>query len=294
MVNPRKRLHGFRCFGARYRVWGALALLGWMVAVLLGCWKSPKPKPIMEQDGMVWIPAGTFRMEADEGDGRRFARVIEVDGFWMDKHEVTNAQYCAFLNEQGNQLEAGERCVDTQNKHCLISLQNGRFVPKEGFADHPVVLVSWHGASAYADWMGKRLPTELEWEYAARGGLEGKAYPWGNAVDHDQANYDGIGGNDRWVHTGPVGSFPPNGYGLYDMAGNVWEWCHEGYQVGYDHRDTALSATRGPHAGVLRGGSWYCSPDDIRCAYRNWTVSEVRWGDVGFRCVRSPSAGAKP
>jgi len=146
---------------------------------------------------------------------------------------------------------------------------------------HPVVGVAWHDAMAYAKWAGGRLPTESEWEYAARGGLSDKRYPWGNRMNHDDANYEGIGGKDEWRFTAPVRSFAANGYGLYDMAGSVWEWC-----LDEDDRDFyAKSSRNNPVAGgtielivenfvgvsidrVARGGSWTDGASSMRVAGR--------------------------
>ena len=246
----------------------------------------------MGTEGMVWIPGGAFQMGSNGmNQSERPVHTVTVDGFWMDKYEVTNARYCPFLNEQGNQIEGGG--IDIEDGDCLIDERDGRFVPKDGYGDHPVIVVSWDGATAYARWAGKRLPTEAEWEYAARAGLVGIRFPWGNEIDHDDANYSGTGGGDQWAKTSPVGSFPPNGYGAYDMAGNAYEWCSDWYDRDYYRVSPELNPT-GPEAGterVLRGGSWGDVPSNLRCAYRTRSRPSATWKYTGLRCVRSSSPG---
>ena len=172
--------------------------------------------------GMVLIPAGEFQMGSDDEDAdddEQPVHTVYVDAFYMDEYEVTNAQFKAFVDAnphwQKDQIDAKFH-DGTYLKHW-----SGTDYPS-GKADHPVVYVSWYAAMAYAEWAGKRLPTEAEWEYAARGGLAGQKYPWGNTLVNDRS----WGGN-----TTPVGAYAANGYGLYDMAGNVWEWCLDAYDA---------------------------------------------------------------
>jgi len=173
-----------------------------------------------------------------------------------------------------------------------------------------MIEVSWYGAVAFCNWLsrkagleevydegtweadfskvGYRLPTEAEWEYAARAGGKEIKYPNGNSLTHDDANYDGTGGRDRWWRTSPVGSFPPNELGLYDMAGNVWEWCNDWYDSGYYSRSPVDNPT-GPSSGtyhkVHRGGSWGDGPWDCRTAYRGGYAPVYARNVVGFRVV---------
>ena len=224
---------------------------------------------------MVLIPAGEFEMgdNFNEGDGdERPVHTVYLDAFYIDKYEVTNVQYAEFLNAYGKNVDAaGHQLLDIRSSHCLIRKMGDIYKPRVGYEDHPVVEVSCYGAAAYAQFYGKRLPTEAEWEKAARGGLAGKRYPWGNDITHDDANYSRTGGKDKWDKTSPVGSFAPNGYGLYDMAGNVWECCADDF-------------TKVRSRCVIRGGDWNSTPLNLRCAGRAISDPYYPFDCVGFRC----------
>jgi len=319
-------------------------------------WKAPKPVP----EGMVWIPGGEFRMGTDDLEAdpsERPSHWVWVDGFWMDRMEVTNAQFRQFV-EATHYVTTAERPVDWQQLQTQLppgtpkpddaQLVPGslvfaapagrvplddftswwRWVPGanwrhpegpgsslEGRDDHPVVHVSWDDALAYAAWSGKRLPTEAEWEFAARGGREPQ-----NHAPSDESHPDGQPSANTWqgsfpnqntaedgyLRTAPVGSFPPNAYGLCDMIGNVWEWCSDWYRP-----DTyALRARAGtrpilnpPGPGrsfdpaepyqpkrVIRGGSFLCSPNycsNARPSSRRGTAIDSGMSHLGFRCVIS-------
>ena len=191
-----------------------------------------------------------------------------IKPFWMDATEVTVGQFKKFVAE-AKHLSPG--VTPRGNLWWKIN----KYSPTD---NHPMIYVSWSDATAYAAWAGKRLPTESEWEFAARGGLEGKRYPWGNdeSLAGDYANYGGNGGRDKWKYTAPVGSFKSNGYGLHDMAGNVWEWCRDWYDS--DER------TR-----VLRSGSWSYGTSYLRVAHRNYNGPYDRYLGSRFRCVVSGS-----
>ncbi len=164
--------------------------------------------------------------------------------------------------------------------------------------DHPIVNVTWEDAKTYCEWAGGRLPTEAEWEYAARGGQQGLKYPWGNEVSHEQANYGAdkccsglAAGRDQWEYTSPVGSFPESEFGLYDMAGNVSEWLADWYDEDY-YKNAPIVDPQGPASGelrVLRGGSWVNNPEVLRTSNRFRDQPDLRVSNVGFRCAREVS-----
>lgn len=316
--------------------------------------RSPPTPP-----GMVWIPAGEFRMGTADDSGNRNeqpAHLVRVDGFYLDESEVTNAAFRKFTEATGY-VTTAEKAPDWDEikkqlppgtpKPADHQLVPGSLVftppdqevplndvsrwwkwtpganwkhpegPRSDLAgrdDHPVVHVSWDDAVAYARWAGKRLPTEAEWEYAARGGLAGKRYTWG---DRPLSDADGSFANiwqgtfpnknlktDGYERTAPVKSYPPNGYGLYDMAGNVWEWCSDWYRADAYARRAGPVAVRNP-AGpsdfwdpteplvpkrVVRGGSFLCHVtycESYRTAARRGTAVDTGMSHQGFRCAKS-------
>jgi serine/threonine-protein kinase len=255
---------------------------------------------------MIYVPAGEFLMGSAEGDpsaedDKLSQHTVYLDAFWIDRTEVTNAQFAAFLNERGNQVDGGGAWLDVESEyaqeHVLIGQVDGEFQPKSGYADHPVVLVSWYGASAYCAWAGARLPTEAEWEKAARG-TDGRTYPWGNAFNGTLLNYcDANCASDRrdkdyddgYEFTSPVGSYPAGAspYGALDMAGNVCEWVTDWY--GRCPSEAQTNPT-GPSTGetrVVRGGSWNDYWVYMLCAtYRYGVNPEFSHHIFGFRCAQ--------
>ena len=237
---------------------------------------EPATEIVSEVDGatMVLIPAGTFQMGSTIGDSdEQPVHTVSLNAFYMDVYEVTNARYQKFVESTG---------------YPQPPLSHN---PRFNAPDFPVVHVKWRDAAAYAAWANKRLPTEAEWEYAARGSLVGKRYPNGDIITYVDANLAGVGETDEWKWTAPVGSFPPNGYNLYDMAGNVWEWCFDEYNGEF----YSLSPQSNPRFGreqapdnenfrILRGGGWGGAPEDLRVADRWYHLSSG--STIGFRCVK--------
>ena len=229
-------------------------------------------KIIWNKDGkeMVLIPAGSFEMGTHHDNMENALPVhrVELDAFYMDVHEVTVGQFKQFVNQSG------------------YSYNNWNSVAQYSPGDeYPMMYVNWNDATAYAKWAGKRLPTEAEWEYAARGGLIGKRYPWGDEIDKTKARYDSW--NDGKGTTAPVGSFGVNGYGLYDVGGNVSEWCADWYAEDY-YASSPATNPQGPATGkyrVLRGGSWLNNASPLRVADRGLNSPAGRYSLFGFRCV---------
>ena len=250
----------------------------------------------MPPEGMVLIPAGSFLMgsEDEASPGSQPVHTVHVDGFFMDTHEVTNAQFKAFVD--ANPQWQKDNIEDRFHHGYYLHYWDGTDYPA-GKAEHPVVFVSWYAAMAYAEWAGKRLPTEAEWEYAARGGLAGKKYPWGD--DEPTPAHANFGNNVG--DTTPVGQYPANGYGLYDMASNVSEWCLDAwdadfYAVSDDSRNPIAGGetvqelrdnfTRIPNepGRVLRGGSWDFSAAPLHGRDRHTPITTFVF--IGFRCVK--------
>jgi len=234
-----------------------------------------KGSKIIGKDGaqMILIPAGDFQMgdSFNEGEPDELpVHTVYLDAFYMDVYEVTNAQYKKFMDATG--YEAPYYWND----------------PNYNTPNNPVIGVSWYDAVAYAEYADKYLPTEAQWEKAARGGLVGKRYPWGDDITHNDANYA-----NRWKYTSPVGSFAPNGYGLYDIAGNVYEWCADRYDESYYAMSPKQNPT-GPSSGsyrVSRGGAWnnYYTKN-LRVSNRGFNAFSAdptyTGSGVGFRCVQ--------
>ena len=253
-----------------------------------------KPETPSVPLGMVLIPAGEFQMGSSENTDEKPVHTVHIDAFYMDKHEVTNAQYKTFIN--ANPQWRKNRIPTVYHDGDYLKHWNGNNYPTEK-RNHPVTYVSWYAAMAYAKWAGKRLPTEAEWEKAARGGLPGKKYPWGDYINSTQANYNKDVGD-----TTSVGRYPSNGYGLYDMAGNVLEWCLDRYSANF----YTSSPRQNPVADgnisnvttnfssvmtnrVLRGGSWSALPQAVRVADRTKGNPTLSYFGVGFRCIKSVS-----
>lgn len=238
-------------------------------------------------EGMVLIPAATFSMGSEKGlASERPVHKVTLDSFYLDRCLVTNRQYLSFCNATKHPVPPAPKF-------------SGMADYLEKFPGYPVVGVTWQDAEAYARWCGKRLPTEAEWEYAARGGLSDKNFPWGDGLPSGyHANFAGgeslmewreINVDDGYPYTSPVEHFTPNRFGLYDMAGNVWQWCSDWYEEEF-YRHSPAENPRGPQAGigkVTRGGCWYSPVFDLRCSRR---IQQYGWpgvSSIGFRCARN-------
>jgi formylglycine-generating enzyme required for sulfatase activity len=226
---------------------------------------------IRPADGMVmvYVPGGTFQMGSDKDDADAKpdelpSHAVTLDGFWMDQTEVTNAQFVAFLNAHGNAGEGGRKMVEMERGYCQIRQEEGAYrVGSAAF--HPVLMVTWYGADTYCQWVGGRLPSEAEWEYAARG-PESHLYPWGDdAPTCERARY-----GDCARSAMPVASLPDGASwcGVLDMSGNVWEWVADWYG---DYPSGHQENPNGPASGsfrVVRGGGWHSPRWEIRATSR--------------------------
>lgn len=259
--------------------------------------------------GMVLIKGGAFQMGSNNGmPDERPVHSVEVKSFWMDEHEVTVAEFAQFVEATNYRTEA-----EQFGWSGVFNVETGEWEKTDGadwrhpdgsrseaLPDEPVTQVSWTDAAAYAKWIGKRLPTEAEWERAARGGLIGKEYSWGDELRPEgrpianwwQGHFPAKNtGEDGFIKRARVKSFPPNDYGLYDMAGNVWEWTADWYAADYYAR-SAKRDPRGAEGGterVLRGGSWLCSENfcsNYRVAGRSHATPDSGLNNLGFRCAR--------
>ena len=300
---------------------------------------------------MCRIPGGRFLMGSEDFyPEERPVHEVEVTGFWMDPHQVTNAEFRKFVKETGY-VTLAERPLDPadypdadpdllvpgslvfQKTSGPVDLNDYRnwwaYVPSahwrrpggpgttfHGKGNHPVVHIAWEDAKAYARWVGKELPTEAEWEFAARGGLEGATFTWGDEHFPDgKAMANSWQGEFPWQNlqvdgfegTSPVGSFPPNGYGLHDMAGNVWEWTSDWYTKRHpDQAEHACCVPTNPRISspeqsynpgqpgehiprrVIKGGSHLCAPNyclRYRPAARQPQMIDTSMSHLGFRCV---------
>jgi formylglycine-generating enzyme required for sulfatase activity len=294
---------------------------------------------------MVWVPGGEFWMGGDKTHDPKAAdewprHKVYVDGFWMDRSEVTNAEFAAFVKATGYktiaerpfvprksadvppELNVPASFVFTPTDAPVPTLEDGnnhlqwwRYVPGAcwqhpqgpqsnilGKDNYPAAHIAWDDAVAYVEWAGKRLPTEAEWEFAARGGLDRKKFAWGDELNPGgkwvcniwQGHFPDINTReDGYDRSSPAGSYPPNGYGLVDTAGNVWEWCADWYDPAY-YRHSPERNPPGPGSGeqrVMRGGSFLCSDsycDRYRVSARNRAFPYDGTEHMGFRCVRSP------
>jgi formylglycine-generating enzyme required for sulfatase activity len=253
---------------------------------------------IADHSAVVLIPAGEFLMGAEDGSpAEQPVHKVHLDAFYIDAHLVTNAQFAAFVNATGYRTTAEEDSGEQR------FVEGTPFPPgltwkdfnTEGRQDHPVVLVSWFDAGAYAEWAGKRLPTEAEWEKAALGGADGKRFPWGDEpAEESHANWNRARPDITVPPTSSVKAYPPNGYGLFDMAGNVWQWCVDWYADDF-YSVSPNQNPQGPEAGlyrVRRGGSWNVGEVfRLRCANRGAMTPNLYWPNMGFRCARSGSPG---
>jgi formylglycine-generating enzyme required for sulfatase activity len=240
-----------------------------------------------ESDDMVRVPAGAFSMGSNDGpEDERPQHQVHLGEFFIDRNQVTNSQFARFLDAAGAQGPSGERYYDMDDNDARIHRRDGKWAADTGHENRPVMEASWFGALAYCRWQGKRLPTEAEWEKAARG-TDGRKYPWGNErPDASRAHF-----NAGWNNLRGVGSLAKGAslYGVLDMAGNGWEWVSSGYlPYPYNPADGREDLKRDLVRGT-RGGGHDSSVDQLTATHRGRQVSRnFRSGhhNIGFRCAR--------
>ncbi len=255
----------------------------------------------------VRIPGGSFKIGSDDYEVEKNGPTVTLKEFYLGKTEVTNAQFIQFLNAKGNQTEDGVEWImlsgSWKGEKSRIYKNGSTFQVQSGYENYPVIYVSWYGARAFCDWIGGRLPSEVEWEYAARCGSKQYKYSWGNGaptgkkggnvadetakkVFADLTVFEGY--TDGFVYTASVGSFDANEFGLYDMTGNVWEWCAGHWHDRYTDlkADGTWNSVENTNSRVVRGGSFYGGPFYARATNRPRLSPGVRDYVLGFRVVR--------
>lgn len=253
---------------------------------------------------MINIKGGTFEMGCTNkqyscNDDEKPAHRVKVNDFQLSKHEITNAQFCKFLND----IEAnpggsyyGYEYIDIGDDKCNIIYRDNEFFVKKGKKNHPVIEVTWYGAKAFCHWADGRLPTEAEWEYAARGGDTQENYIYSGSDTLKKAgwfkgNYYTKKESKKFIYrkgTLPVGQKKPNKLGLHDMSGNVWEYCNDWYQPNY-YKESPTQNPKGPDYSnhrVIRGGSYKEESENCRVSVRNKILPGYSKKDVGFRLCR--------
>ncbi len=275
------------------------------------------PGTVLAPGGMVLIPGGSFMMgDASGQDMEKPVHEVEVDAFYMDTHEVTIEEFRKFVDatdyvtdaekNDGGYMWNGEGMEQREGINWRFDALGNKH--ERGSKNLPVTHLSWNDAHAYAEWVGKRLPTEAEWEYAARGGAKGYKYAWGNeplgqevVANVSDENFVKVvttwpytkGYDDGYTFAAPVGTFAPNSFGLYDMSGNAWEWCADYFDANYYSRSSKKNPINDDpepnEKRVMRGNSWDARPGLMRCSRRTSEVQSNSYVDIGFRCVKDSS-----
>jgi len=258
---------------------------------------------IQKRDEMVLVKGCTFTMGSREDGGNnneKPAHSVSLDSFMIDVCEVTNRAFAKFIEATDYVTEAEKRGRGwiwheegwREQQGANWRHPKGPSDSIERCMDHPVVQVSWNDAHAYCRWRQKRLPTEAEWECSCRAGTTTR-YSIGDTIDHEDANYSGTGKTDQWEGTSPVGSFSPNPWGLYDMHGNVWEWCQDFYEEDFYKQApqrNPVNQIKVPYR-VMRGGAWdYCATG-MRSSHRGGDFAYGASDARGFRCAKPEGTG---
>jgi sulfatase modifying factor 1 len=260
-----------------------------LLLAFLGLYENPASSQVIENESsVVFVEGGKLRLGSRKGDvDERPLKRIKINSFYIGKFEVSNKDFAEFLNEKGNQYESHALWLGTygkwENLKCRIFEENGKFIVEKGYENHPANFVSWYGANAYCRWKGGRLPTEAEWEFAAKGGVfykkriakKQKVTDYGWCKDNSDKNWHKSGKKE------------PNLLGIYDIQGNLWEWCNDFYLKSY-YKNRPKENPTGPTSGdyrVMRGGSWTDNVTTLSTSNRNAVNPTSHKINLGFRIV---------
>jgi formylglycine-generating enzyme len=270
----------------------SFSLLVFIVLMSFSYDKSVKNLKNVPPTNMILVEGGKFMMGDATGEPDvKTLHQVSISNFYLDKYEVTNRQFCEFLNAKGNQMEEGAKWLDIEEDDCGIQMAGKRFVPKPGSENNPVIDVSWFGANAYAKWAGKRLPYEAEWEFAARGGNFSKKFKYSGGNDPKHVAWFDANAEEE---THAVGQKAPNELGVYDLSGNAWEWCSDWYDEKYYSKSPGDNP-KGPSTPdqnplkkgkVMRGGAWISLEKELRVYIRDFNPPMKTFYHTGFRCAK--------
>ena len=244
----------------------------------------------------IRIDGGSFLMGDFLNSGLKNAKVhkVSLSSFSISDTNVTNEQFCKFLNDKGNQKTFNVEWLNLLSPHCMIEFENGSFKPKHPYNAFPVIEISWYGAQEYCKWVGGNLPTEAEWEFVARNRGENILYPTGMTVSLNDANFLEDKNDQKWHSVVPIKTYQPNKLSVYEICGNVMEWCLDVYAKDYYSHSPELNPQgvemdifeNGTQMQSIRGGAWSFDSKKMITFYRSAAKANTRANFIGFRVVK--------